>query len=254
MIKVVLLGTGNVARYFFDTLHEKNHVKIIQVIGRNERALEYYAASVAVTTDFTAIKPADVYLLAIKDDAIATVSQMLPIQNGLLVHTSGSVGLNALPKTIRRGVLYPLQTFSTTPPHYADNIPFCIEAEEKSDLELLEKLALSFTGTVHTFSSQQRLHLHLAAVFANNFTNHMYHLAYKICEDNAIPFSTLESLIKETSHKIGTTTPFEAQTGPAKRGDTAIIEKHLELLPHTKSKEIYALLSQSIQDTYGDEL
>ncbi len=254
MIKVVLLGTGNVARYFFDSLHIKDHIKVIQVVGRNESALEYFNTSVAVTTDFNDIKPADIYILAVKDDAIGSVSQTLPIQNGLLVHTSGSVALDVLPRTIRRGVLYPLQTFSKTPPKYAEKIPFCIEAEEKNDLDLLETLALSLKGVVYKISSQQRLHLHLAAVFANNFTNHMYHLAAKICADNAIPFAILESLIKETSHKIEASTPLEAQTGPAKRGDTAIIEKHLELLPHTKSKEIYALLSQSIQDTYGDEL
>jgi predicted short-subunit dehydrogenase-like oxidoreductase (DUF2520 family) len=254
MIKVVLLGTGNVARYFFDNLREKDHIKVIQVVGRNVSALDYFNDSKAVTTDFNAIKPADVYILAIKDDAIAKVSHTLSLQNGLLVHTSGSVAMNVLPNTIRRGVLYPLQTFSKTPPFYTANIPFCIEADEENDLDLLKKLALSLSDTVHKVSSHQRLHLHLAAVFANNFTNHMYHLAYKICEDNAIPFTILESLIKETSHKIETSTPFEAQTGPAKRGDTAIIEKHLELLPHTKIKEIYSLLSQSIKDTYGDEL
>jgi len=254
MIKVVLIGTGNIARYFFDSLDDKDQINVIQVLGRNESALEYFKTAISITTDFSNIEPADVYILAIKDDAIATVAQTLAIQNGLLVHTSGSVAMDVLPKTIRRGVLYPLQTFSKTPPHYSENIPFCIEAEENNDLDLLEKLALSLTSTVYKISSHQRLHLHLAAVFANNFTNHMYHLAYKICEENAIPFATMEYLIKETSHKIATSKPFDVQTGPAKRGDTAIIEKHLELLSHAKSKEIYALLSQSIQDTYGDEL
>ncbi|NNE02040.1 MAG: DUF2520 domain-containing protein [Eudoraea sp.] len=254
MIKVVLLGTGNVARYLYDSLCKKEHIELIQVVGRNESTLDYFKHSKAAITDFSAIKPADVYILAIKDDAIAQVSETLALQNGLLVHTSGSVAMNVLPNTVRRGVLYPLQTFSNTPPYYAANIPFCIEAEEKKDLDLLEKLALSLSDTVHKISSDQRLHLHLAAVFANNFTNHMYYLANKICEENAIPFSTLESLIKETTHKITTSKPFDVQTGPAKRGDTSIIKKHLELLQHSKHQEIYSLLSESIQDTYGNEL
>jgi predicted short-subunit dehydrogenase-like oxidoreductase (DUF2520 family) len=254
MIKVVLLGTGNVARFLFNGFKEQTTVKIIQVVGRNKEDLDYFKANVPVEKSFQKLMTADVYIMALKDDAIASVAASLRIKEGLLVHTSGSVSIEAIPAKVRRGVLYPLQTFSKTELTKGQIVPFCIEAEEIPDYKILTQMALTISDTVQKISSSQRKYLHLAAVFANNFTNHMYHAAYTICEENKVPFSILEPLINETSLKIKTQSPFEAQTGPALRGDQETIKKHLSLLTDTRVKEIYSLLSQSIQDTYEDKL
>lgn len=254
MIKVVLLGTGNVARFLFHSFNEQQTTKIIQVVGRNKGALDYFKAHVPVEQNFQKIMQADVYIIALKDDAIANVAESLNIKEGLLVHTSGSVSIKAIPAKVRRGVLYPLQTFSNTEVSKGQIVPFCIEAEDIADYKILTKMALTISETALKISSSQRKFLHLAAVFANNFTNHMYHLAYTICEENKVPFSILEPLINETSLKIKTQIPFEAQTGPALRGDQETIKKHLSLLSDSRVKEIYSLLSQSIHDTYEDKL
>ncbi len=254
MIKVVLLGTGNVARFLFNGFKEQTTIKIIQVVGRNKEALDYFRAYVPVEQGFQKLMQADVYILALKDDAIASVANSLKIKEGLLVHTSGSVSIEAIPARVRRGVLYPLQTFSKTELSKGQTVPFCIEAEEIADYKILTQMALTISDTVQKISSSQRKFLHLAAVLANNITNHMYHLPYTVCEENKVPFSILEPLINETSLKIKTQTPFEAQTGPALRRDQETIKKHLSLITDSRVKEFYSRLSQSIQDTHEDKL
>jgi len=129
----------------------------------------------------------------------------------------------------------------------------CIEAEHNDDLILLEKLASSISDAVYFIDSKQRESLHVAAVFVNNFTNHLYYLGQQICDDHKVPFEVLKPLILETAKKINVTSPFDAQTGPAKRKDTVTIDKHLRQLPE-QYKHIYTILTNSISDTYEQKL
>ena len=146
-----------------------------------------------------------------------------------------------------------LQSFSKEKSVEFSTIPICIETEKDEDLLLLEKLANSLSNNLFFIDSNQRQKLHLAAVFVNNFVNHLYHLGNDICEENNIPFEILQPLIAETAKKITNLSPFEVQTGPAKRRDTKTIEKHKAMLTESQ-EEIYTLLTNSIYKTYGEKL
>ncbi|MEX0291014.1 MAG: DUF2520 domain-containing protein, partial [Flavobacteriaceae bacterium] len=169
MLKIVLLGTGNVARHLFDEFLKHDDIEILRLVGRNPNALAYFEKLVSTSTDFMALPPADVYIVAVSDDAVEEVSNSLEIDNKLVVHTSGSVAMTSLAGSNRSGVFYPLQSFSKGRELQFKDIPICIEAEAAADLRTLEKLAKILSNRVFKISSEQRRSLHLAAVFVNNF-------------------------------------------------------------------------------------
>jgi predicted short-subunit dehydrogenase-like oxidoreductase (DUF2520 family) len=188
------------------------------------------------------------YIIAVPDDAIASVSSKLPFKNRLVVHTSGSVALNALDDKNRKGVFYPLQTFSKDKALDFSTIPICIESENSNDFQVLDKVAKSISNAVFAVNTDQRKALHVAAVFVNNFVNHLYQIGNEICEEHQVPFEILKPLIQETANKINTLSPKDAQTGPAKRKDTQTINSHLNFLSNENQGTIYNILTQSIQD------
>tara|TARA_R110002167_G_scaffold109512_3_gene279322 strand:- start:4844 stop:5614 length:771 start_codon:yes stop_codon:yes gene_type:complete len=251
MIKVVILGTGNVAKHLYEALMTAQKVKVVQIVGRNQEGLEYFERSGLGHLGFDNIKVADIYIIAVSDDAISKVSKWLTSQTGLVVHTAGSIPIGALAPNKQIGVLYPLQTFSKDRKVDFGNVPLCIETINDSDLKILRRLAQSISDKVYEMNSEKRKNLHLAAVFANNFTNHLYHIANEICDENQIPFEILGPLILETAQKVGGSTPFEMQTGPARRNDIKVINTQRELLKHEWQKSIYDQMSASILKTYG---
>ncbi len=249
MISITILGSGNVAQNLFEAFLAKKGISIVQVVGRKLSKLDYFKEKCNLATYEDRLQPADVYILAISDDYIRDVSNSLKI-NGLLVHTSGSVPLSALESHQRIGVFYPLQTFTAGKTLNFSNIPICIEASHKEDLELLSDLGKMLSSKVQTVISDKRRILHLSAVFVNNFTNYMYRIGHDICSENKLDFSLLQPLIKETADKIMLVDPYEAQTGPAKRGDQKTLHAHLSLLKSKNHREIYTLLSNSIKTSY----
>lgn len=254
MIKVVILGAGNVAFHLTNVLLKNKKVELLQVYNKNLTKIEYLRHSVEITDNlYNLNKNGDIYIIAISDDAISTFSKQLILPNKLVVHTSGSITLNDLKSNSNKGVFYPVQSFSKNKKVDFSIVPICIEAETASDLKLLEQLAKIITNKCYIINSEQRKKLHLAAVFVNNFVNHLYYLGNEICDKNNIPFEILHPLIKETSEKIEELSPFEAQTGPAKRNDIKTMEKQQDMLP-INQKEIYTLLSNSILKTYGKKL
>ena len=253
MIEVVLLGSGNIATHLSQAFLKVENVKLKQVYGRTELSLKNIDNQVDKTTSLHELAIADIYIIAIPDDAIAEFSSTLPIHNSLVVHTSGSVTMNALSATNRMGVFYPLQTFSKNSDVYFNEIPICIEASLNEDLVLLEKLASAITTNVYFINSEQRKTLHLAAVFVNNFVNHLYQIGHEICRNQVIPFEILSPLIRETAKKIDKISPFDAQTGPARRNDKQTIKTQVSMLSN-EHQEIYKLLTKSIEKTYGKEL
>lgn len=253
MIKVVVLGGGNVAFHLSKKLLKTKNVQLVQIWNRTIDAIEIFGNQTAITTQIQKLKDADIYILAIADDAIADFSKQLNLPNKLVVHTSGSVSLTDLKCNAHKGVFYFLQTFSKNRNINFSSVPIFIEAENTNSLKLLEILAKSLSNSVFYINSAQRQKLHLAAVMVNNFVNHLYYLAGEICDKNHLPYTALLPLIHETTAKLDTLTPYNAQTGPAKRGDTQTIEKHTALLKG-KPKQIYKLLSKSILETYGKKL
>ncbi|PWH82734.1 DUF2520 domain-containing protein [Algibacter marinivivus] len=251
MISVVLLGAGNVATHLFKGFDKTSEVSVIQWYNRSIHAIKPYANSVDITDDLNDLKDADIYILAVSDDVISEVSKNLPFDDKLVVHTSGSVSVYDLDMKHKRGVLYPLQSFSKSAEMDFANVPICIETIDKKSYPLLKKIAVSLGSPTKRINSDQRRVLHLAAVFVNNFTNQLYRIGHEITESEGAEFDLLKPLILETAKKIQEMSPFKAQTGPAKRNDKKTIKKHLKQLENEQHKAIYELLTDSIKATHG---
>jgi predicted short-subunit dehydrogenase-like oxidoreductase (DUF2520 family) len=233
MISVLIVGKGNVASHLYTAFLNADAIRVTQI---SSRQLEL-------------IPQADVTIIAVSDDVIASISSK--IKNNFVVHTSGSVALNDLNNKTKKGVFYLLQTFSKDKIVDFSEVPFCLEAEHIEDYKLLEKLAKSIGKKIYSINSEQRKTLHVAAVFVNNFTNHLYKIGNDICKENKVPFEILQPLIKETASKTEHLSPEKAQTGPAIRNDKKTIQNHLNLLNQNQQK-IYKTLTKSIQN--GDKL
>lgn len=254
MLSIVLIGTGNVAQQFYKAMGNKKGIKIIQVIGRNKKKLTPFANCPETSTDFKNISDADIYIIAVNDDSINPVSQHFTNKSGLVVHTSGSMPLSVLADSVRKGVFYPLQTISKERKIDFSEVPICIEAERSEDYELLRELANTISDQVQTMTSEQRKSVHLAAVFVNNFTNHLYHIGKEICDEAGVPFKILNPLIIETAKKATQDNILNAQTGPAIRNDKLTMKKHLALLKIKDYRDIYSVLSNSIRKTHEKKL
>ena len=248
MTKVSIIGSGNVAQHLIQAFLLNSKIELVQVLARNKKSITHLLDTTKITSDYDQLQDADIYIIAVSDDAITEVSSQLPFNSQLVVHTSGTVGLDALNNKNRKGVFYPLQTFSKNKAVDFKTIPMCLEAENETDLKLLQKVASCISESVYEINSQQRKALHVAAVFVNNFVNHLYQIGNEICEANQIPFAILKPLIQETAAKIMTLSPKEAQTGPAKRNDLKTIEAHQQFLTDKNQATIYKLLTQSIQN------
>lgn len=229
MISVLIVGNGNVGTQLFEAFQSINTLKVQLISSRNLKN----------------IPAAEITIIAVTDDAIGEVSSQ--ISNDFVVHTSGSVPLSGLENRTRKGVFYLLQTFSKDKKVDFTEVPFCLEASTENDLKLLEKLARYLGQKIYHITSEQRKAIHVAAVFANNFTNHLYKIANDICETHKVPFEILHPLIKETAEKIKVLSPSQAQTGPALRKDAETIKNHLFLLSE-KQQEIYKIITKSIQN------
>ncbi len=248
MIRITIIGSGNVAQHLIKAFTKSELVEIVQVYARKKEALSSLIEFDKITSDFEELQESDLYIIAVSDKAIADVSKQLPFQNRIVVHTSGAASLDVLDTKNRKGVFYPLQTFSKNKEIDFSIIPLCLEAENTFDFRVLETVAKSISNAVFAINSDQRKALHVAAVFVNNFTNHLYHIGQEICEEHQVPFEILRPLIQETAEKINTLNPGDAQTGPAKRNDLVTIDAHLAYLTSENQKNIYKLITQSIQD------
>ena len=253
MKRIVLFGTGNVATHLFEAYRNSNNFEIVQVYNHSSESLHAFKDHVAITTHLDELISADIYILALKDDILAEISEKIAGTDALIVHTSGAVSMDVLKKFSHHGVFYPLQTFSKVKKVDFSNIPICIEASNNASTNTLKELASEISGKIFEISSQQRKTLHVAAVFVSNFVNYLYTEGEKICSSNEIPFEILQPLILETASKVTSMSPLEAQTGPAKRKDQEVINSHLALLDDDQ-KKLYSLLTLSIQNLHGKEL
>lgn len=248
MIKVVIIGSGNVAHHLISAFANSDAVAVIQNFVRTKEHATHLLDSNKITTNIKALADADVYIISVSDNAVSEVSSQLNFQNKLVVHTSGNVAMNDLDDKNRSGVFYPLQTFSKSKEVNFREIPICLEAQNGDDYQLLETITKSISDKIFNINSTQRKALHVSAVFVNNFTNYLYQIGNEICKKNNIPFEILQPLIQETANKILMLSPNDAQTGPAKRNDTQTINSHLNFLSDENQKEIYKLLTKSIID------
>lgn len=247
MKTVNIIGSGNVAYHLIHIIRELPHFKLQQVAVRaKEKVIDFVSKELICAIED--LRPADLTIISVTDGAITEVSESIPYQDCLVVHTSGSSPMNILNIKNRKGVLYPLQTFSKGKSVDFKKIPLCLEVENKGDMELLKSFAKELSDKVYEITSEQRKSLHVSAVFVSNFVNHMYTIGSEICEENKIPFEILFPLIQETADKIRFIHPKEAQTGPAIRHDEKTIAAHQEYLTNGTYKNIYKQITESIQN------
>ncbi len=252
MNSIVILGAGNVAFHLTRALIE-NTLNVRQIFNRTlEKAQEIGEANrISYTDKISEIEKADLYIIACADSGIEEFSHYIPYDDVLVVHTSGSSPMSVLKGDYRKGVFYPLQTFSKKRTMRYDNIPFFIEAENPEDLKKLDDLGNRISNEVHELNFAARMQVHMTGVWANNFVNHLYYIAGNICEQNNVPFDVLLPLIQETANKVIEMSPKDAQTGPAKRGDQLIIDRHLDALQDdSRLLQIYQILTDSIKRVY----
>jgi len=249
---VVLLGSGNVATHFGNALFHAGH-RILQVYSRTRDhavtladSLHAQAIDEVAAIDLTA----DIYLIAVKDDAIGTVvAQLPPLQKGVVVHTAGSIELAILATHAQRyGVIYPVQTFSLAKPVDFSRVPLAVEASDEVTYRQLTQFVAPISTRIFSCDSRQRQVLHVVAVFACNFSNHLYAIGADLLRDHELDFDLIRPLILETAQKVMDHFPRNVQTGPAVRKDTGTMQRHLELLEasHPDLAVLYRQLSERI--------
>ncbi len=254
-MKIVFIGAGNVATHLAWALKENGH-EIIQVYSRTQLSAETLAQQ--LNTDFCIsldkLKQADMYIYALSDNAIETIVNQVNIYSGIHIHTAGSINMNIFERKFEKfGVFYPLQTFSKDKKIDLSQVPIFVEGNSTDTTKTLLNLAKTLTNKPLEANSSQRIQLHIAAVFACNFSNYLYSIAADLLLENNLPFDILHPLIIETASKIQTLSPYEAQTGPARRNDTVTIKKQLDKIGNENYKKIYSEMSEQISKKYRKE-
>ena len=257
--QVDFIGAGNVA-WHLAPAPENAGVTVRNIYSREPKnakklAERLYEGQVQTDLDFSE-SFSNIFIIAVSDDAIEEVAKEIVLpEDAILVHTSGSIPLSILgyAATPNIGVFYPLQTFTKKQRVEFDSIPFLIEGDNKFTSQTIGKLGTLLSKNVQEVSSAQRQQMHLAAVFACNFTNWMLGQAKELMEKAGLDYKLLQPLIAQTINNSFEIDPKNAQTGPAKRGDLEVLDKHMEMLDHDADKqEIYRLISQQILDFYNE--
>ena len=250
MKRVVIIGSGNVATSLAHGL--TGRCEVAQIYSRtlsHARALAAAIGCTAATDDLQSLVPdADMYIIAVRDDAIADVIAAVPDNGALWLHTSGSKSIGLFEgHRSRYGVMWPMQSFSREIVQPLDDVHFFVEASD--DIALNELMALGHILSRHVMAadSDQRRWLHIASVFSCNFANHMWTLADELLSAHGLPFEALKPLIRTTVEKLDRLAPAQSQTGPAMRHDRQVIDSHLSLLDGDK-RELYKAVTQSIMD------
>ena len=248
-MKIVIIGSGNVA-YHLAKAFTQNNIEVSQIFGRNEVELNKISEELNIPYSTKELADADLYLISVSDSAVEQVSDLIKTEKALVAHTSGSLPIETLNGDYRKASFYPLQTFSKTKNLEYSKIPFFIEAENQIDEKSLFELASLISDHVETSDYEKRKYIHLTAVFACNFVNHLFARAKEISDSQDLDFNYFIPLIDETVEKIHHLEPKSAQTGPAVRGDERILKLHEELITNDEHLKIYNTMNESIQKMY----
>ncbi len=255
--KIIIIGAGNVATHLGMALKNAGF-SISQVFSRTQTSAKQLAEklSAAYTTDFSEINThGDIYFFMLADHALEEVLERINLSGKVIVHTSGSMPMDMLKKySDKYGVLYPLQTFNKDVRLVFKEVPLFIESSDEGVFDLINKISSEISNHVNYADSEQRAYLHIAAVFACNFTNHMYSIAEGLLKEKKINFDFLVPLINQTTQKALNNSPSDVQTGPAVRNDRIIINKHKKLLSMDGDlQKMYSFVSEHIYKKYNDQ-
>lgn len=250
---ISFVGAGNVATQLAIAF-DKAGFTIGEVCSGSRKGSKEFSQqfNCAMKLNLAEMEPgADLYLICVPDDKVGEVAGRLPDVNGIVAHTSGMTPLESLNRFQHFGVFYPLQTLSKMKTVDHSEIPFCIEGGDEETSVRLEELASVISTNVSRVDSEKRKYLHLAAVFVNNFSNHLFSAADELLKDKGLDFELLLPLIKETASKIESLKPDEAQTGPAVRNDESVIGQHLEMLKNYPGyRELYKMITEQLTKKY----
>lgn len=252
-MRIVVIGAGNIATHYAKAFDKLGH-KIIQIYNRtsaNAKALADVLFS-SYTDDISKIDlDADLYLIAVTDQHIQTVVDQLPATlYGIVIHCSGATSIDVLDKFDRYGVIYPVQSLNKAVNTDIQKIPFAIEGSDEQTTNILMGFMQQISAGSFSCNTQQRLALHVAAVFANNFTNMLYGIAESILQKENLNFDLLKPIIIETAKKIENNAPQSVQTGPAIRNDQKTIKSHLNFLNYSdKLSQIYQSMTAYITNS-----
>lgn len=247
-MQIVIIGSGNVA-FHLAKAFVLNNIPLTQIFGRNEKELSRISEEINIPFSTEKLDEADLYIICVSDHSVEDVSGLITTKNCLVAHTSGSLPKEVLTGEYRKSSFYPLQTFSRSKALDYSKIPFFIEAENEEDRKILFSIASKISENVMESTYEKRKYIHLTAVFACNFVNHLFARAKEISDSQEIPFDYFLPLIDETVQKIYEIDPKSAQTGPAVRNDKRVLELHEQLLSG-ESLEIYKTMNHSIQKMY----
>lgn len=249
MYKIAIIGYGNLGFHLVNHLSEAGHI-ITQVFTRDKSKTRISKYKIDFIDDLNLLNSdADVYFIPVKDDALNEVARLLSLRGKIVAHCSASVEMTVLKNSTENfGVFYPLQTFSREVEVDFKNIPILIEGVNKKTISVLKEIASSLSDEVIEVNQQQRLAVHVAAVFANNFSNYLFSVAEEILKKENISYKILLPLIEETVRKVKEHAPSKSQTGPAKREDDKTIQKHLKFLSNKKElKNLYSIITEQIK-------
>ena len=251
-MRVLIIGAGNVATVLGRLIKAAGH-DIVQVVSRSMNNAGVLATELgcSAAANFGEMKKdADLYIAAMSDAALNEIKENINLGDKVIVHTAGSISkdvLNAV--SANYGVMYPLQSLNKESNCNEIKIPLLIDGNNDDTLQLIQQLADSISPMVSVMTDDNRLKLHVAAVIANNFTNHLYSLAYDFCKKEGIDFEMLQPLIEETALRLKKHSPAEMQTGPAKRKDIITLDKHLRILnTHPQLRSVYLKMTDSIMN------
>ena len=250
-MRLSLIGSGKLGQQLYREFSECAAIELVQWMNRSATESST-AKGISIVKQVEELLEVDCFLLTVNDEVIEMLAPKLPT-NSLVIHTSGATEISVFSDHNRRGIFYPIQSFSHGRSVTFSKLPIGIEASNSTDLKFLEKLALAIQAKPVHLDSAQRKVLHLSAVLVNNFSNHLFTEAAKICEENKIPFELLKPLIKETVDKLDELSPKRAQTGPALREDHKTISAHLSLIENAELKKLYTLFTNSITNHYKNE-
>lgn len=248
-MRITIIGSGKVGSALACALNDAGHI-INEICGRNKKTVAALSKKVKAKAVYAIknISPeSDIYIICVNDSYITEVAASIPFTNKPVVHTSGATPSNVLERFNQFGIFYPVNSVSEATFSFNET-PFCISSNNSRVTAKLKSLVKDLKGKSYVITDNQRLSVHLAAVFANNFSNALYQAAHDLIEQEQVPFEILKPIILATAEKITDHLPARVQTGPAMRGDNVTMQKHLQLLKgKPQLKKIYQLLSDLIR-------
>ncbi len=254
-MKICVVGAGNVATHLCRALAEAGVDVAVAASrpGQSAKSLAQCIGIKALDSVADIALDTDLVIISTTDATVASASAQIPMIQGIVVHTSGSVPIDALSRHSRRAVLYPLQTFSKDTKVDMRRVPFFTEASDQHTLTAIDSIAALLSDNVRHADSSVRRNLHLAGVLACNFPVYLLEITRRVLDEVGLPLDTVQPLVEVTMEKAFNIGPLAAMTGPARRGDTQVIERQAQLLPEGTDRDIYKLLSKAILHTFHPE-